>query len=136
MKFFICIALFAASVFVAAGIPTSSATSSDSAAPEAEAEQNIQPAFDLTRFRKAAYGGASYGSAATIPAPPCPKNYLFSCQPNVAPVACAAPAPQSYGSAGAYSAPIPYIAPVPAGYGGYGGYGAAMPYNPSQYYPY
>ncbi|TDG42726.1 hypothetical protein AWZ03_010832 [Drosophila navojoa] len=48
----------------------------------------------------------------SIPAPPCPKNYLFSCQPNLAPVPCSAPAP-SYGSAGAYTQYAPIYAPRP-----------------------
>ncbi|XP_017855156.1 vitelline membrane protein Vm34Ca [Drosophila busckii] len=47
----------------------------------------------------------------SIPAPPCPKNYLFSCQPNLQPVPCSAPAP-SYGSAGAYSQYAPVYAPL------------------------
>nr|XP_014099352.2 vitelline membrane protein Vm26Aa [Bactrocera oleae] len=124
MKSFVCIALFAAIFSVALASPTGSAASG---VQEAEAEQNIQGAYDLSRFRKAAYGGG----AASILAPPCPKNYLFSCQPNLAPVACAAPAAApSYGSAGSYSAPIPtYVAPIPAGYAGVG-------YNPNQYYHY
>ncbi|KAL7740441.1 hypothetical protein ACLKA6_013235 [Drosophila palustris] len=49
---------------------------------------------------------------APIPAPPCPKNYLFSCQPNLQPVPCSAPQP-SYGSAGAYSQYAPVYAPRP-----------------------
>ncbi|EDW28248.1 GL19046 [Drosophila persimilis] len=44
-----------------------------------------------------------------IPSPPCPKNYLFSCQPSLQPVPCSAPAP-SYGSAGAYSQYVPQYA--------------------------
>ncbi|XP_011214535.2 vitelline membrane protein Vm26Aa [Bactrocera dorsalis] len=121
MKSFVCIALFAAIFSVAL------AGTAVSGVQEAEADQGVQGAYDLTRFRKSAYGG---GAAASIPAPPCPKNYLFSCQPNLAPVACAAPAAApSYGSAGAYSAPIPtYVAPIPSGYAGVG-------YNP-QFYQY
>ncbi|XP_017120523.1 vitelline membrane protein Vm26Ab [Drosophila elegans] len=46
---------------------------------------------------------------ASIPSPPCPKNYLFSCQPSLQPVPCSAPAP-SYGSAGAYSQYVPQYA--------------------------
>ncbi|XP_030377470.1 vitelline membrane protein Vm26Ab [Scaptodrosophila lebanonensis] len=63
---------------------------------------------------------AAPAAPATYPAPPCAKSYLFSCQPSLAPVPCAAPpapapAPAaSYGSAGAYSqyAPqyaVPYV---------------------------
>ncbi|XP_023299324.1 vitelline membrane protein Vm32E-like [Lucilia cuprina] len=59
------------------------------------------------------YGGGS--PAASIPAPPCPKNYLFSCQPNLAPAPCAPPAA---GSAGAYSENIPTIITAPYGYQG------------------
>uniref|UniRef100_A0A0K8UFC2 Vitelline membrane protein Vm26Aa n=1 Tax=Bactrocera latifrons TaxID=174628 RepID=A0A0K8UFC2_BACLA len=112
MKSFVCIAIFAAIFSVALAGPTSNSGAAAAAAAEqeAKAEQNaqavnLQSVYDLTRFRKSAYGG---GAAASIPAPPCPKNYLFSCQPNLAPVACSAPAAApSYGSAGAYSAPIP-----------------------------
>ncbi|XP_017859871.1 PREDICTED: vitelline membrane protein Vm26Ab [Drosophila arizonae] len=46
---------------------------------------------------------------ASIPAPPCPKNYLFSCQPSLQPVPCSAPAP-AYGNAGAYSQYVPQYA--------------------------
>jgi len=56
----------------------------------------------------------TYGSPA--PQVPCPTNLLFSCQPSVAPVPCAAYAPSysapSY-SAPSYSAPA-YSAPAPA----------------------
>ncbi|XP_055848539.1 vitelline membrane protein Vm32E-like [Episyrphus balteatus] len=49
----------------------------------------------------------SYGGGASYSAPPCPKNYLFSCQPNLAPVPCAAG-----GYAGAYSEQVPqYLLP-------------------------
>ncbi|KAH8404819.1 hypothetical protein KR222_004537 [Zaprionus bogoriensis] len=48
----------------------------------------------------------------SIPAPPCPKNYLFSCQPNLAPVPCSAPA-ANYGSSGAYSQYAPVYAQRP-----------------------
>ncbi|XP_017132215.1 vitelline membrane protein Vm34Ca-like [Drosophila elegans] len=59
----------------------------------------------------AAPAAPSYAPS-SIPAPPCPKNYLFSCQPNLAPVPCSAPAP-SYGSAGAYSQYAPVYAQQP-----------------------
>ncbi|BFF93477.1 vitelline membrane protein Vm26Ab [Drosophila madeirensis] len=51
----------------------------------------------------------SYSAPAGIPSPPCPKNYLFSCQPSLQPVPCSAPAP-SYGSSGAYSQYVPQYA--------------------------
>ncbi|XP_034099958.1 vitelline membrane protein Vm26Ab [Drosophila albomicans] len=54
----------------------------------------------------------AYSAPASIPSPPCPKNYLFSCQPSLQPVPCSAPAP-SYGSAGAYSQYAPqYAVPI------------------------
>uniref|UniRef100_A4UM12 Vitelline membrane protein Vm32E n=1 Tax=Drosophila mauritiana TaxID=7226 RepID=VTU4_DROMA len=48
------------------------------------------------------------------PAPPCPTNYLFSCQPNLAPAPCAqeAQAP-AYGSAGAYTEQVPHYVGSP-----------------------
>nr|XP_014099354.2 vitelline membrane protein Vm26Aa [Bactrocera oleae] len=109
MKFFVCIAIFAAIFSVALAGPTGNSGAAAAAEQEAKADQNaqavnLQSAYDLTRFRKSAYGGG----AVNIPAPPCAKNYLFSCQPNLAPVACAGPAPApAYASAGAYTAPIP-----------------------------
>ncbi|XP_055853013.1 vitelline membrane protein Vm26Aa-like [Episyrphus balteatus] len=74
-------------------------------------ESNINPAAapaELARLKKSAYGG---GAPASYSAPPCPKNYLFSCQPNVAPVPCA---PSGGGYAGAYSVPVPTYA-LPSG---------------------
>ncbi|XP_037711849.1 vitelline membrane protein Vm32E [Drosophila subpulchrella] len=46
-------------------------------------------------------------SAPGYPAPACPTNYLFSCQPNLATVPCAQEAP-AYGSAGAYTEQVPF----------------------------
>ncbi|CAD6996938.1 unnamed protein product [Ceratitis capitata] len=46
----------------------------------------------------------------TISALPCPRNYIFSCQPALTPAPCSAPAPASSYSAplqGAYSSNIP-----------------------------
>ncbi|KAH8412587.1 hypothetical protein KR009_003371 [Drosophila setifemur] len=54
---------------------------------------------------------SSYGGS-SITAPPCPKNYLFSCQPNLVPVPCGQQA-QSYGSAGAYTEHIPFYVGYP-----------------------
>ncbi|SPP79488.1 vitelline membrane protein Vm32E [Drosophila guanche] len=59
---------------------------------------------------------SSYGApaASSVPAPPCPKNYLFSCQPNLVPAPCAQQAPAAYGSAGAYTEQVPsYIGFAP-----------------------
>ncbi|KAL7740643.1 hypothetical protein ACLKA6_000019 [Drosophila palustris] len=108
MKFFVCFALFAV---VASAVANPTSGSSVSVANQ-ESEAEGQSYGDLTRLRKSAYGGSSGGyGASSVPAPPCPKNYLFSCQPNLAPVPCSAPAP-SYGSAGAYSSPVAaYAAP-------------------------
>ncbi|XP_053960135.1 vitelline membrane protein Vm26Aa-like [Anastrepha ludens] len=95
MKFFVYITLIAAIFSVVLAGPVSSGSSA-SADKEAAAEQNaqgvhLQNMFDLSRFRKSAYGGG----ASSIPAPLCPQNYLISCQPNLAPVACAPP-PRGY----------------------------------------
>ncbi|KAH8263112.1 hypothetical protein KR044_004767 [Drosophila immigrans] len=111
MKFFVCFAVLAFAA-VAAANPTNGAAVS-ATNQEADAEGVTGQGYgDLTRLRKAAYGGSSGGyGASSVPSPPCPKNYLFSCQPNLAPVPCSAPAP-SYGSAGAYSSPVAsYLAP-------------------------
>lgn len=59
--------------------------------------------MELIRTRKSA--APSYTSSYS--APPCPKNYLFSCQPHLQPVPCSA---SSYGSAGAYSQYAPTYA--------------------------
>ncbi|XP_064554138.1 vitelline membrane protein Vm26Aa-like [Drosophila montana] len=108
MKFFVCFALIA----IVASALASPTGSSSVAITNQESEAESQGYGDLTRLRKAAYGGSSGGyGGSSVPAPPCPKNYLFSCQPNLAPVPCSAPAP-SYGSAGAYSSPVAsYVAP-------------------------
>jgi len=57
------------------------------------------------------------GSCSGVPSPPCPKNYLFSCQPNLVPVPCSTPpaaAPAaSYGSSGAYSEHVSNYAYIP-----------------------
>lgn len=55
----------------------------------------------------AAPASGGYGAApVSIPAPPCPKNYLFSCAPNLSPAPCSPPA-GGYGGAGAYSQQYP-----------------------------
>lgn len=46
------------------------------------------------------------------PAPPCPTNYLFSCQPNLAPAPCAQEA-AAFGSAGAYTEQVPHYVGSP-----------------------
>ena len=108
MKFFILFALIALAAANSAGAPV------DGGAVNTQEIEAEKVNADFARFRKSAYGGG-YG-AATIPAPACPKNYLFSCQPNLAAVPCAAPA-ASYGSQGAYSAPVPTYYAAPQGYG-------------------
>ncbi|TMW51180.1 hypothetical protein DOY81_003747 [Sarcophaga bullata] len=60
--------------------------------------------------------------SSVITAPPCPKNYLFSCQPNLAPVPCSSsPSGGSvggYGCKGAHSEYVPAIAIDPQNYHG------------------
>ncbi|XP_037821759.1 vitelline membrane protein Vm26Aa-like [Lucilia sericata] len=139
MKAFLCLNLIVL-IAAAATATTNSGTSTSSNLNtqtkldlETDTPQSIQSLLntDFGRFRKSAgYGGG----AASIPAPPCPKNYLFSCQPNLAPVPCAAPA-ASYGSAGAYSAPVPtYVAPVGNNYGLPQTYSGFMPQTMNQWY--
>ncbi|XP_055914858.1 vitelline membrane protein Vm26Aa-like [Eupeodes corollae] len=68
------------------------------------AASQLKAPEELVRWKKSAYGGAQ------LQAPPCPKNYLFSCQSSVAPVPCAAPpapAPAKPSYAGAYSMQVP-----------------------------
>ncbi|KAH8298124.1 hypothetical protein KR018_007103 [Drosophila ironensis] len=120
MKSFVCIAIVA---FAAAALasPTNVASATTGGATVSLTSQDTegvegvtgQGYGDLTRLRKSAYGASAGGyGGSSIQAPPCPKNYLFSCQPNLAPVPCSAPAP-SYGSAGAYSSPVAtYVAPT------------------------
>ncbi|XP_075149864.1 vitelline membrane protein Vm32E-like [Haematobia irritans] len=74
-------------------------------------------------FTIVAANGYGAGSApVSIPAPPCPKNYMFSCQPNLAPAPCSQPA--AYASAGSYSENYPVIVnpPFPAPQGAGAGY--------------
>ncbi|XP_016981047.1 vitelline membrane protein Vm32E [Drosophila rhopaloa] len=52
-----------------------------------------------------AFVGASCPNSG-YPAPACPTNYLFSCQPNLAPIPCAQE-PAAYGSSGAYTEHVP-----------------------------
>ncbi|XP_005189229.2 vitelline membrane protein Vm26Aa-like [Musca domestica] len=70
--------------------------------------------------------GGGGGGGLTLPAPPCPKNYLFSCQPNLAPAPCSSSgaygAGGGYGSAGAYSENYPTVVSAP-----YAAYPAAVP---------
>ena len=76
------------------------------------------PAAAAASYGGAAAAGGSYGgSSYNIPAPPCPKNYLFGCHPVLKPVPCSAPAAGygapiagGYGSTGAYSHYVPTIA--------------------------
>lgn len=70
-----------------------------------EVEQSALSLDENLRAKKSAYGGSSYS------APPCPKNYLFSCQPAVQPVGCAPSyGGSSYGSSGAYTENWPQYA--------------------------
>ncbi|XP_055850657.1 vitelline membrane protein Vm26Aa-like [Episyrphus balteatus] len=106
MQFLICLISIAGLVAV-----SSSASVPENILDSLSEASELNSPSELTRFKKSAYGGGS------IPAPPCPKSYLFSCQSNVAPVPCA-PAP-SYAPAPAPAyapkpAPAPAYAPAPA----------------------
>ncbi|KAL5277449.1 hypothetical protein ACFFRR_002596 [Megaselia abdita] len=86
-------------------------------------EQTAVSMEENLRAKKSTYGAAapSYGGS-SYSAPPCPKNYLFSCQPAVKPVGCSQSYGASYGSAGAYTENRPqYILPqynqLPYAYG-------------------
>ncbi|KAI8042435.1 vitelline membrane protein Vm32E [Drosophila gunungcola] len=59
----------------------------------------------LVAFASASCPNSGY-SAPGYPAPPCPTNYLFSCQPNLAPAPCAQQS-AGYGSSGAYTEQVP-----------------------------
>lgn len=89
-----------------AAAPAAAAYAAPAPAPAAAAYAAPAPAA------YAAPAPAAYAGQVSIPAPPCPKNYLFSCQPNLAPVPCSAPA-ASYGPSGAYSQYAPVYAPRP-----------------------
>lgn len=82
------------------------APAAPAAAPAYSAPAAAAPAYSAPAPAAPAY------SAPAVPSPPCPKNYLFSCQPSLQPVPCSAPA-QSYGSSGAYSQYVPqYAVPI------------------------
>uniref|UniRef100_A4UM16 Vitelline membrane protein Vm32E n=2 Tax=melanogaster subgroup TaxID=32351 RepID=VTU4_DROSN len=80
-------------------------------------------AFTLVAFVALAGASCPYAAPAAAypapvapsgyPAPPCPTNYLFSCQPNLAPAPCAQEAP-AYGSAGAYTEQVPHYVGNPS----------------------
>lgn len=151
MKSFICLTLILliASVVTGASTVSSSSVTSINSDVKKDVESELKSPLstqvntDYNRFRKSAsYGAAAAGGggggygAASIPAPPCPKNYLFSCQPNLAPVPCSAPA-AAYGGGGAYSAPVPtYVAPLGNNYGLPQGYSGFVPQNFNQFYQY
>ncbi|EDV31935.1 uncharacterized protein Dana_GF15591 [Drosophila ananassae] len=92
----------AAPSYAAPAAPAAPAYSAPAAAPAYSAP--AAPAYSAP-----APAAPAYSAPASIPSPPCPKNYLFSCQPSLQPVPCSAPAP-SYGSAGAYSQYVPQYA--------------------------
>lgn len=67
-------------------------------------------------------GGGDNGNgndSPSISTPPCPKNYLLSCQPNLVPAPCApAPGGGSQGPIGAYSEYLPRFVDAPKVYQG------------------
>ncbi|KAH8279968.1 hypothetical protein KR054_012549 [Drosophila jambulina] len=66
----------------------------------------------LVAFAGASCPYSSNSAPSGYPAPPCPQNYLFSCQPNLVPVPCAKEA-AGYGTAGAYSEQKPIYTGYP-----------------------
>ncbi|KAH8319033.1 hypothetical protein KR067_004995 [Drosophila pandora] len=100
----------AAPSYAAPAAPAAPAYSAPAAAPAYSAP--AAPAYSAPAapaYSAPAPAAPAYSAPASIPSPPCPKNYLFSCQPSLQPVPCSAPAP-SYGSAGAYSQYVPQYA--------------------------
>lgn len=104
----------AAPAYAAPAAPSYAAPAYSAPAPAAQAyAAPAAPAYSAPAAPAApAYAApapaapTAYSAPASVPSPPCPKNYLFSCQPSLQPVPCSAPA-QSYGSAGAYSQYVP-----------------------------
>lgn len=112
-------AAYAAPAYAAPAAPAYSAPAP--AAPAAYAAPAAAPAATYAApaapaaapaYSAPAPAAPAYSAPAAVPSPPCPKNYLFSCQPSLQPVPCSAPA-QSYGSSGAYSQYVPqYAVPI------------------------
>uniref|UniRef100_A0A1A9ZB05 VM domain-containing protein n=1 Tax=Glossina pallidipes TaxID=7398 RepID=A0A1A9ZB05_GLOPL len=85
-----------------------------------EEQQSVEENDNLDNYRnRRAFKSAAAAAAATgyqISAPPCAKNYMFSCQPNLAPVSCAnnngigVNSPVVGGYQAAYNAPVPVYA--------------------------
>ncbi|KAM7354848.1 vitelline membrane protein Vm26Aa-like isoform 1-T3 [Cochliomyia hominivorax] len=72
----------------------------------------------LLPVRAGGYGGGGGGGGASIPSPPCPKNYLFGCHPVVTTVPCGGaaskPTPKPCdGAMPAYSHHIPTFLEAP-----------------------
>lgn len=75
------------------------------------------PAATLPSYAAAVGYAQLASSLSSYPAPPCPKNYVFSCQPSLSPVACSDPSSSGgYGSAAAYSQYVPSYVLPPLGY--------------------
>uniref|UniRef100_A0A1A9VSV1 VM domain-containing protein n=1 Tax=Glossina austeni TaxID=7395 RepID=A0A1A9VSV1_GLOAU len=82
-----------------------------------EENDNLDNYRNRRAFKNAAAAAAAAAAAGyQISAPPCAKNYMFSCQPSLAPVSCAnnngigVNSPVVGGYQAAYNAPVPVYA--------------------------
>ncbi|KAH8413944.1 hypothetical protein KR009_000643 [Drosophila setifemur] len=92
------------------GAPAASSYSAPAAPSYSAQTPPAAPAYSVPAAPAySAPATSAYSPPASISSPPCPKNYLFSCQPSLEPVPCSIPAP-SYGSAGSYSQYVPQYA--------------------------
>ena len=139
MNYFVCLAMMAVIVAVASANPVNQHLETENKSLQVDSQGG-----DYTRVRKSAnYGNPTPSSGASgIPAPPCPKNYLFSCQPSLAPVACSGASganpqpvsPPGYYPIGAHSTYVPtYMAPYVNNYAVRESYNGFAP-QPIQHY--
>lgn len=115
MKLFVVAAFLAVALVSADDSKAKSASYGGSSyaapAPSYSAPSYSAPSYSAPSYSAPSYSAPSYSSSYS--APPCPKNYIFSCGPSVQPVPCAA---SSYGSSGAYSENMPQYAAPPQYY--------------------
>lgn len=95
MKTIVCLGLLATILGAAMANPTNQQLNAESKSVKADSTDS-----DLTRLRKSTFNGGDNPNqsppSSGVPAPPCPKNYMFSCQPNLVPVPCSAAPSRSW----------------------------------------